>query len=254
MKKTGTIYSWKITSEKEASKICDKSFFEHNETGIPLDVVWFFNAEDMQPGEKRFIIIHYSGKEYDAVIRRGVDKVGRYRLIWGAKLGKKFNEFNKLHYHPEVIIKKEGADVFTFSFGESKLVSSIPDAKWLSKDNRPSTSNLFIENTDIVEGARKQITINSYERDPKAKKECREFYLRRDGKIVCQICGFDFGEKYGPEFENSIHFHHIKPLNEIGENYIVIPEKDLIPVCPNCHYVLHLYDGISVEELKNKLK
>ncbi|MGB8698791.1 MAG: HNH endonuclease, partial [Thermosynechococcaceae cyanobacterium] len=36
------------------------------------------------------------------------------------------------------------------------------------------------------------------------------------------------------------HVHHIKPISEIGESYIVDPVTDLIPVCPNCHAVIHL--------------
>ena len=37
--------------------------------------------------------------------------------------------------------------------------------------------------------------------------------------------------------------HHIVPLAEIKEDYVVDPVKDLIPVCPNCHMVLHSKNG-----------
>ena len=105
----------------------------------------------------------------------------------------------------------------------------------------------------ILEGAKKTITVNSYERDPKAKKKCKDYYMKRDGHITCQICGFDFGKEYGLEYANRIHIHHILPLSEIGETYVVDPIKDLIPVCPNCHLILHDGKGITVEELKKKL-
>jgi DNA-binding response OmpR family regulator len=42
------------------------------------------------------------------------------------------------------------------------------------------------------------------------------------------------------------------------DDYIVNPEKDLIPVCPNCHMILHTKkaDGqyLSVEELMERFK
>ena len=106
----------------------------------------------------------------------------------------------------------------------------------------------------ITEGAKKTITVNSYERDPRAKRICKDYYMKRDGRITCQICGFDFGEVYGPEYANKIHVHHIVPVSEIREEYIVDPINDLIPVCPNCHMILHAGYGISVEALRKKLQ
>ena len=106
----------------------------------------------------------------------------------------------------------------------------------------------------IIEGAKKRIVVNAYERDPEAKRVCKEHYMKQKGHIECQICGFNFGEKYGREYANMIHMHHIIPLNEIGKEYVINPVKDLLPVCPNCHMILHSNGGISVEELKKKLE
>lgn len=66
----------------------------------------------------------------------------------------------------------------------------------------------------------------------------------------------DFGEKYGDLGKGFIHVHHIVPLNKIGQEYMVDYKKDLIPVCPNCHAMLHRrVNGkeVSVEELKKIL-
>lgn len=106
----------------------------------------------------------------------------------------------------------------------------------------------------IFEGAKKQIIVNAYERDPKAKKKCKDFYMKRDGRLTCQVCGFDFGTIYGAEYANMVHIHHKRPLYEIKETYVVDPINDLIPVCPNCHMVLHANGGTSVEALKKKIK
>jgi 5-methylcytosine-specific restriction protein A len=45
---------------------------------------------------------------------------------------------------------------------------------------------------------------------------------------------------YGAIAETLIHVHHVKPISEVGESYMVDPISDLIPVCPNCHAVIHL--------------
>ncbi|MBF9038450.1 hypothetical protein LSUCC0246_08010 [Rhodobacterales bacterium LSUCC0246] len=38
---------------------------------------------------------------------------------------------------------------------------------------------------------------------------------------------------------NFCHVHHISPLSEVGERRAVNPITDLIPVCPNCHAMIH---------------
>lgn len=123
--------------------------------------------------------------------------------------------------------------------------------------NAESTLPEEIIETDaepIYEGAKKQVIVNAYERDDKARRKCLQYYLRRDGRIVCQVCGFDFGKVYGAEYTNKIHVHHIRPLSEINNEYQVNPTEDLLPVCPNCHMVLHANGGISIDELKRRLQ
>jgi len=84
------------------------------------------------------------------------------------------------------------------------------------------------------EGASQRITVNAYERDPRARTEC----LRHHG-TRCAVCDFDAGIAYGPEFEGLIHVHHIRELSAVGRRYHVNPRKDLVPLCPNCHAVAH---------------
>ncbi len=103
----------------------------------------------------------------------------------------------------------------------------------------------------FIEGAKKQIIINAYERNPIARNKCIQIHGSK-----CVICGFDFGAFYGADFEGKIHVHHIKPLHLIDETYEVNPEKDLVPVCPNCHMVLHSkQDGIfSIKEVQQMIE
>lgn len=84
------------------------------------------------------------------------------------------------------------------------------------------------------EGALRRITINAYERDPRARKACIDHY-----GASCQVCFFSFGASYGEAFAEFIHVHHVALISELGENYRIDPIKDLRPVCPNCHAALH---------------
>ncbi len=102
----------------------------------------------------------------------------------------------------------------------------------------------------VIEGAKKQIMVNAYERDSQAKLRC----VKRWG-CVCVVCDFDFHAVYGQLGKGFIHVHHLKPIHTIGEAYILSPEDDLRPVCPNCHSMLHRKkEVISIEELATQLK
>jgi hypothetical protein len=102
-----------------------------------------------------------------------------------------------------------------------------------------------------VEGAIRQVSVNAYERNRDAVRKCKQYH-----GACCIICKFDFGSVYGPEFDGFIHVHHLRPLSEIGREYIIDPKKDLKPVCPNCHAVIHhggkLRDIDEVRRLINK--
>jgi 5-methylcytosine-specific restriction protein A len=77
--------------------------------------------------------------------------------------------------------------------------------------------------------------VNRWERDPQKRIQCIEHY-----GCECQICGFSFEKAYGAHGANFCHVHHIEPLGEVGgESKNLDPLKDLIPVCANCHEMLH---------------
>ncbi len=100
-----------------------------------------------------------------------------------------------------------------------------------------------------LEGSVQRILVNRYERDPQARSAC----ISAQGDDCC-ICGFSFGAAYGAEARGYIHIHHVRPLSENGREYKVDPAKDLRPVCPNCHAVLHLGGRCrSIEEVRQLL-
>ncbi|NDG72344.1 MAG: HNH endonuclease [Proteobacteria bacterium] len=97
------------------------------------------------------------------------------------------------------------------------------------------------ENADEVltperysEGAIRRISVNAYERDPRARKACIAYH-----GTSCMICGFSFARNFGDIGKGFIHVHHLRPLADIGEEYEVNPVTDLIPLCPNCHAMIH---------------
>jgi 5-methylcytosine-specific restriction enzyme A len=103
------------------------------------------------------------------------------------------------------------------------------------------------EITGEVEGDQFFERVKRYERSRINRAACIE--VNGDS---CKICGFSFGGTYGEHGEGFIHVHHIIPMSQMSESYYLNPAKDLIPVCPNCHSMLHRRKKVLLPEgLKN---
>lgn len=103
--------------------------------------------------------------------------------------------------------------------------------------------------TTYPEGAIKTITVNAYERSRVARAKC----VGHHG-WGCGVCGYDMTEMYGPLGAGVIHVHHVRELSAVGEEYEVDPIKDLRPVCPNCHAILHTSSpAMSITQLRKVL-
>ena len=102
------------------------------------------------------------------------------------------------------------------------------------------------ESQKYFEGKSYDVILNKYERNTEARRKCIEHH-----KCICSVCEFDFEKIYGAIGKNFIHVHHLTPLSEIKKEYSLDPIKDLIPVCPNCHAMIHrVKPALSIKELK----
>ena len=73
-----------------------------------------------------------------------------------------------------------------------------------------------------------------HERNPINRELC---LLAKGHK--CSVCGFLFEDKYGQIGNEFIEVHHIKPVSIMDEDYVVDPINDLVPLCSNCHSMIH---------------
>lgn len=102
----------------------------------------------------------------------------------------------------------------------------------------------------VTEGSCKTVKVNIYERDPSARRRCIEKW-----GTACSVCGIKLSDRYGDLGDGFIHVHHVRPLGDIREEYLLDPENDLRPVCPNCHAMLHRRRPmLTIEELKLMLR
>lgn len=104
----------------------------------------------------------------------------------------------------------------------------------------------------IEEGESKTVLTKSYERSRKLRNAAIE-YFSRNGIITCDCCGFEFKSFYGEKYGTScIEIHHLKPIFQYaGKNVVQTIDdalRNVLPVCPNCHRVIHK-NSITAEQI-----
>ena len=72
----------------------------------------------------------------------------------------------------------------------------------------------------------------------------------QNGRVRCSICSFSFPERYSKVGEGFIEAHHTQPISSLAPDTIV-SMADLVPVCSNCHSMLHRHrPWLKVEQLR----
>lgn len=90
------------------------------------------------------------------------------------------------------------------------------------------------DDTTRMEGTPRDVVLTRYERDPIARRLCLLHWGNE-----CRVCKFDFRAVYGEAGADIIHVHHHVPLATHSKKHDVDPVRDLVPVCANCHAVIH---------------
>jgi len=135
-----------------------------------------------------------------------------------------------------------------------KGISAIPSYVQIvisGKEYIPSISEKSEIKEDEVyfEGKEKRTKLTRYERDAKARKKCLGHY-----GLNCRACGFNFEICYGEMAQGMIEVHHLIPISETKNEYEIDPIKELQPVCPNCHAVIHRRNPpFKIEEIREMI-
>lgn len=198
--------------------------------------------------------------------RTGHDYKNRFignDLEWYAKNGSKLNQ-NSIQQmiNPEgknyIFVRENSKDTNFIYAGNGHAFEIYNETPvriiWkffdLNENHPEILAEEVLEDFPLVEGAKKQITVNAYERNPVARKRCLDHY-----GFNCYVCKFNFEEVYGGIGKNFIHVHHLREISQIGKEYAIDPIRDLRPVCPNCHAMLHKRKpAYSIEQLKEMMK
>jgi len=143
------------------------------------------------------------------------------------------------------------------NFNFNDLINSFKDVQEANKKNLHS--EIFDESITVYEGSQITVKTKVYKRSSKLREKAIQFYTV-DNRIKCKACCFDFEDFYGEYGKGFIEIHHQKPVFQFNgddtEHTIDQALKNVIPVCSNCHRIIHRSrdNPLTLEEIKEHVK
>ena len=172
-------------------------------------------------------ILHQLDKEY-GVEFAGNESLDTWQVTKTFKVSIKC--FPKAYYRSEESLIETATTVLT------PLISAMAEL-------------IGYDKTYETEGQELEILTKKRERS----RNNRLLALRIHGHI-CFTCGLNPKEKFGEQFD-VIEIHHVEPLSELSVARVYDPHTDLIPLCPNCHRLIHTrMPAYTPDELKIKIQ
>ena len=150
-------------------------------------------------------------------------------------------------------VGKATKEVWNEFYGQEKeLVKIAKNIRAHLKHSKTYLETDFSSDEEVgVEGTVLTRIHKSYERDNSLKRKKISAFKKQYGKVFCEICEFDFFEKYGERGSEYIECHHLKPVSELPPNYKT-KINELLLVCSNCHRMIHRKKPwLSPEKLKS---
>ena len=170
-----------------------------------------------------------------------------------------------LHWNPKRAKKKELANYVSVEWtwqvpieqriSVEVLRAKVPDAPWdnligsgVQLDDKSASKleallgtrsgakpAVFPDEVDVFyEGPSKTVRVNRHERNPQARAACLAHFGAK-----CIVCGFEGEKKFGIAGQGLIHVHHLREKSTVKGEDKIDPVKDLVPVCPTCHAMIH---------------
>ena len=162
------------------------------------------------------------------------------------------------------VLKWYGRFLKSLSKNQSPLLVPGEEESSMVASPGPEDSYLPVPHNDInyapdTEGVEHQYNLTKKERNPELRRRCIAYYKSLwGGRIHCICCGFDFEKAYGDIGHDYIEIHHIEPHYTFDGEHEVDPKTKLIPLCSNCHSMIHRVMGrgecMTLKELRENYK
>lgn len=133
--------------------------------------------------------------------------------------------------------------------------SEMLDDIWYNDAYVPNSVEDYLELTEddqaYAEGKAVVRTVRQRQRSRALVNQAKaQFRSLHDGRLFCEVCGFDYEDTYGVDY---IEAHHTKPIASLEDETANTTEA-VVMLCANCHRIAHTRTPpYSVDELRQMI-
>lgn len=125
-------------------------------------------------------------------------------------------------------------------YNDAYVPSSVQDYLELTEDDQAYAEGKSVVRT-VRQRQRSRLLVS------RAKAQFRALH---EGRLYCEVCGFDYAETYGVDY---IEAHHTKPIASLDDETANTTEA-VVMLCANCHRMAHTRTPpYTVDELKEMI-
>ncbi|MFC1549608.1 HNH endonuclease, partial [Nitrospirota bacterium] len=242
-----------------------QAVYEANAEGKYLDK-WSCSAfKQISPGDRAFLI--RLGRNPKGIIGSGIVVSEPFLdTHWDAEKANKGNKVHRVEILFDMLSERPLLNEASLKSGALEKHNWFPqtsgtiipddiakslEAEWARVTGSEFTPTETVDPSTLRrEGTKRSRLVTTYERSPEAREDCLEHH-----GTDCKACGFSFSRRYGSVGDGFIHVHHVIPVSAIKEEYEIDPIADLMPVCPNCHAMIHKrIPPYTIDELREILR
>jgi predicted HNH restriction endonuclease len=134
--------------------------------------------------------------------------------------------------------------------------AQMMDDIWYNDAYTPQSVQDFLELSEddaaYAEGKMVVRTVRERQRSRKLVNDAKSrFRASHEGRLYCEVCGFDYQASYGIDYIEAHHSEPIASLKSETENTV----ESLVMLCANCHRAAHSRTPpYSIEELRAMIK
>ena len=241
-----------ISAQTFATLLKDREIF----TDDTLKIVEYFYLEEDHQATTKYIVEKYNlsqGMNFNSKICKVVRSI--YKKLGDDVVVSQHNQDKPSYWCILFHGWHEGVNNhFVWKLRE-EVVTAIEELGLFGEKTKNETANSGSETFIYKEGRLVEEYTVKYERSAKIRDAFLKYFIRKNGNVFCEACGFDFEKVYGALGAGFIEVHHNKPVSSFEDEHTVDIHKDLNCLCANCHRMIHHINGeiISVKQLKKLL-